>query len=228
MITSKGNMLQGIFDIFPLALSVVPWGILCGTISVDIGFTFWQAQAMSMFVFAGAAQLSAMSLFSAGAGLASISSSVFAISSRHILYSVDLRKEVYALPLKWRISLAYFLTDEVYAVTKSYLYRYHAFSPIYSLTAGVVFYLIWNLATFAGIVLGQNINDLDKLGLDFAIVAVFIAITAPNLKNKPMLITSLSSAASAIYLKNIYPDIYIVIASIVGMASGYIASEALK
>ncbi len=225
MITVKNNIFQGMIDILPLAISVVPWGILCGTISVDIGFNFWQAQAMSMFVFAGAAQLSAMALITSGAGLIPISSSVFAISSRHLLYCVDLRKDVHELPLKWRIPLAFFLTDEVYAITKSYIHKYDIFSPIYSLTAGIIFYLIWNLSTFAGIMLGQNINNIDKLGLDFAIVAVFIAITAPHLKNLPMLITALVSAISAIYFKSIYPDIYIVIAALIGMTAGYIASE---
>ncbi len=225
MISTKRNMSQGTFDILPLALSVIPWGILCGTISINMGFTFWQAQAMSMFVFAGAAQLSAMTLISSGASLMPISGSVFAISSRHLLYSLDLRKDVYGLPLKWRIPLAFFLTDEVYAVTKSYIHKHDIFSPIYSLTAGIVFYLIWNLSTFAGIMLGKNITNIDKWGLDFAVVAVFIAITAPHFKNKSMLITTIFSALSAIYFKNIYPDIYIVIVAFIGMTAGYIASE---
>ena len=113
---------QATFDISPLSLAVIPWGILSGTIAVNIGLTLFQAQAMSLFIFARVAQLSAMTLISGGASALSISGSVFAISSRHLLYSIDLRKEVYKLPLKWKIALAFFLTDEMYAVTKGHLH----------------------------------------------------------------------------------------------------------
>ena len=57
---------QATIDISPLALAVIPWGILSGTIAINIGLTLFQAQAMSLFIFAGAAQLSAMTLLSGG------------------------------------------------------------------------------------------------------------------------------------------------------------------
>lgn len=105
--TNSKIIRTAIFDILPLAIAVIPWGVLCGTIAIDIGLNLWQAQALSMFVFAGAAQLSAMTLISGGAGFLPIIGSVLVISSRHVLYSIDLRKEIYKLPLKWKFSLAF-------------------------------------------------------------------------------------------------------------------------
>ena len=219
---------QATLDILPLAVAVIPWGILSGAIGVGIGLTFWQAQGMSMFVFAGAAQLSAMTLMGAGAGWLAINGSVFAISSRHMLYSLDLRKDVYNLPAKWRVMLAFFLTDEMYAVTKAYHDKYKRFSPWYSLVAGIVFYLFWNVSTLVGIVMGEKIGHLENLGLDFAIVAVFIAITAANLRQLSMIAATITSGVAAIYFKEIMPDSYVIIASLLGMSAGYLVSRIFR
>lgn len=117
-----------------------------------------------------------------------------------------------------------FLTDEMFAVTKGYMQRHGNFSPLYSLSSGIVFYIIWNLSTYIGIVMGQQINNLENLGLDFAIVAVFIAMTTSNLKQFPMIVTTLTSAVCSIYFKTIYPDSYIIIAGLLGMVAGYFIS----
>jgi predicted branched-subunit amino acid permease len=50
---------------------------------------------------------------------------------------------------------------------------------------GLTFYIAWNLFTLAGIVLGKSIPGLDQLGLDFSIVATFIALITPVVRNVP-------------------------------------------
>ena len=54
---------QASVAIFPLCLAVIPWGVLCGSLAIQAGLSPLQAQAMSLFVFAGAAQLAGISLF---------------------------------------------------------------------------------------------------------------------------------------------------------------------
>ena len=46
----------------PLCLAVLPWGILCGSLAVQNGFSALETQAMSLLVFAGSAQLVAIEL----------------------------------------------------------------------------------------------------------------------------------------------------------------------
>jgi predicted branched-subunit amino acid permease len=48
---------------------------------------------------------------------------------------------------------------------------------------GLTFYIAWNLFTLAGILLGQSIPHLDQFGLDFSIVATFVALIAPLVRN---------------------------------------------
>ncbi len=215
---------KAILDMLPLSLATVPWGILCGTLCMEAGMTPFQAQAMSLFVFAGAAQLSAVIMMGAGVSASSIIGSTFVISSRHILYSFDLRSRIYDLPLRWRLPLAFLLTDEMYVVTKQYM-KTNPFSPLYSLVAGVTMYSIWNISTFTGIILGDKLDNLNSLGLDFAIVATFIAMTARETRYYPMLVTTLVSAVTALLLHSILPQWYIIIASVLGMLAGYMSSN---
>ncbi|WP_420481352.1 AzlC family ABC transporter permease, partial [Aeromonas veronii] len=103
-------------DILPLSISVIPWGILCGALALQAGLSPLQAQLMSLLVYAGAAQLSATTLFGAGTPLLLIMGSTVVITSQHLLYGFTFRRDVLPLSLRWRASLAFFLTDEMFAV----------------------------------------------------------------------------------------------------------------
>jgi len=205
----------------PLAIAVIPWGILTGAITVQIGLTAWQGQLMSLLVFAGAAQLSAMTLMASSASLAAIAGSTFVISARHLLYSITFREHVSKLPLRWRIAIAFVLTDEMFAVSQTHTRRSGHFSASYALVSGVTFYVVWNIATLVGIIAGESINDLESIGLDFAIIATFIAMTFEDLRKLPILVSILVSATLSVLLKPFFSDSYIIIAALVGMSCAY-------
>lgn len=212
---------QAIIDIMPLALATIPWGILCGSLSIKVGLTALQAQLMSLVVFAGAAQLASVTLMGAAGSLSSIFSSTFVISSRHLLYSAVFREHVRKRPFLSRCCIAFFLTDEMFAVTCAYIEKHKTFSALYSLSAGIAFYLIWNASTLAGIVAGQYIPNLEHLGLEFAIAATFIAIVIPSIKNKSTLFAVLVSGLSVLILSVYARDYALIVATLLGMAAGY-------
>ena len=184
-----------------------------------------QAQLLSLLTFAGAAQLSCLTLFGAGASYGAIFGSTFVISSRHLLYSVVFREYVLALPQRWRLAIAFVLTDEMFAVSQAHTQKTGQFSVLYALVSGYCFYLVWNLATLAGIIAGDLIDNLDSLGLDFAIAATFIAMTFSELKRFPILIAVLLSGISSILLKVYFSDSYIIIAALIGMAAAFVISS---
>lgn len=216
---------QAILDIMPLALATIPWGILCGSLSIKIGLTALQAQLMSLLVFAGAAQLASITLMGAAGSLPAIFSSTFVISSRHLLYSAVFREHVRQRTFWSRCTMAFFLTDEMFAVTCAYIEKHKAFSALYALSAGITFYVIWNLATFAGIVAGQYLPNLEEMGLEFAIAATFIAIVIPAIKTRASLVTVIASAISVLLLSRYSPDYALILATFIGMAAGYLYPE---
>ena len=229
---NKGIAYQALIDMLPLSIAVIPWGVLTGALAVQAGFSPLQAQVLSLIVFAGAAQLSSITQLASGVTFASIFVSTFVISSRHLLYSLSFRQHVSKCSFLMRTSIAFLLTDEMFAVSETHTKRSGAFSPKFALVSGFFFYLSWNIATAFGIALvSLNLNKqnseamsaegLDALGLEFAIVATFIAMTFSALRRFPVVIAILLSAIIAILTKPFFPNSYIVIAALVGMLAAY-------
>ncbi|MFY8297565.1 AzlC family ABC transporter permease [Pseudoalteromonas sp. SS15] len=230
----QGNLsiiVRGFIDMFPLCVAVIPWGILCGSLAIQVGLSPWQAQAMSLFVFAGAAQLAGMQLIGLGSPAMPILSSTFVISSRHLLYSAVFQSYVKDLPLFKRIVFAFFLTDEMFALTNAFIAKNKRFCYVYAVASGFAFYVMWNLATLVGIVAGNNIENLQAYGLEFAIAATFIALVVPAIKDKPVLMSVLASGASVLVLELIAFEYALIASTFIGMFAGYyfaIKNSAIK
>lgn len=215
--------LQGMVAMIPLSIAVLPWGLLAGSFAIDIGLHPLEGQALSAILFAGSAQLVAMGMIKAGAGLTTMLLTTFFITSRHFLYSVSMRSKISPLPLRWRLSLGFLLTDELFAVCGHQTDK--QFNHWYALGAGLSFYLFWNLATFAGIVAGSYIPALNELGLEFAVAATFIAIVIPTIKNIPILVSVLGALVLSVGLTYWQIEGSLMFASVGGMLLGYLTEK---
>ena len=60
---------RGIRDSFAMAVGILPFGLIFGTLAGAAGLTLWQAVGMSLLVYAGSAQLIALSLLGTGASV---------------------------------------------------------------------------------------------------------------------------------------------------------------
>ncbi|WP_232312980.1 AzlC family ABC transporter permease [Enterovibrio coralii] len=197
--SSKRIWLTAFSDMIPLSVAVVPWGILCGSLGIQAGLTPLQAQAMSLLVFAGAAQLSGVTMMGIGAPTGTLFGTTFVISARHLLYSVNMRQHIQVLPLKWRLALGFLLTDEMYALSAAHTEKHGIFCRHYALFSGAFFYLCWNLATLVGVLGGTHFDNIEELGLEFAIAATFIALVIPTIKDFPVLCSVIVSAISVVF-----------------------------
>lgn len=198
--TRSHEFTQGARDMLPMLLGAMPFGIIFGSLAGAAGLSPWQTLGMSLLVFAGSAQFIAISLLGAGTGLAVLLLTTFVVNLRHALYSASLQPFVRHLPKRWRMPLAFWLTDEAYAVV---LHRYSAAdaSPHkhwYFLGAALAMYLNWQLCTLVGVLFGQSVPNLAAWGLDFAMLATFIGIVVPMLRNSPQVAAALVAGAVAL------------------------------
>ena len=216
---------QGSVAMMPLSIAVIPWGILAGSYAIESGLTVFESQALSAILFAGSAQLVATGMIKAGAGIMTMLLTTLFITSRHFLYSISMRDKISTMPLRWRVALGFLLTDELFAICGHQPKK--QFNQWYALGAGLSFYLIWNVATLIGIVAGSYIPAIGELGLEFAVAATFIAIVIPTIKTRPILLAVLVSLVSSVYLNYAGIDGALILASISGMLSGYIAERVL-
>ena len=212
---------KGAIDMLPLSLAVLPWGVLFGSLAVQRGFSWLEAQLFSAVIFGGAVQIVTVELIADQASLLTVLFSAFVISSRHFLYGLTLRERLSPKPLRWRLGLGFLLTDELFALSGDRRAYQNKFRLYYALGAWGSFYLAWNLWTFIGIVAGAWLPDLTKLGLDFAIAATFIALVVPEIKSLATLISVLVAAISALIFSLWQIELGLVFAALLAMLAGY-------
>ncbi|MGB1402914.1 MAG: AzlC family ABC transporter permease [Porticoccaceae bacterium] len=219
---------KGAIDMLPLSLAVLPWGILFGSLAVQRGFSWLEAQLFSAIIFGGAVQIVTVELIADNAPLLTILFSALVISSRHFLYGLSLRDRLSAQPLRWRVGLGFLLTDELFALSSHRRAYQTRFRLYYALGAGGSFYLAWNLWTFAGIVAGSSLPDLTTLGLDFAIAATFIALVVPEIKSLPSLIAVVVAAVTGVLFSLWQIELGLVCAALLAMLAGYGSAKLLR
>lgn len=216
---------SGARDTVPMLVGAAPFGVIFGTLAAPSGVSFAAALAMSMFVFAGSAQFIALSLFAGGTGFVVMVLTTFVVNLRHALYSATMLPHASHLPQRWRIPLAFWLTDETFAVVDRH-YRRTDPSPMrhwYWLGSSVSMYLNWILWTVAGLLLGRSVDGLDRLGLEFAMAATFIGIVVPMLRTRPMVIAALGAAAVALLARGLPWKLGLILAAFAGTVAGLAA-----
>lgn len=191
---------RGFRAMVPLWLGVVPFGIVYAVLARDAGLSLVETQALSVLVFAGSAQISAVGLFGTGAAALEIVSTTFLLNVRHVLYGLSLGRRV---PLRgWRRpTAAYFLTDEAFGVVAGRNERTFAFL----LGVELSLFLTWNLATLAGAVAGTAVTDPGELGLDLVFPLAFLALLVPLVRTRVELVVAAVSGALAYALSEGLP-----------------------
>lgn len=224
MFSNAQQFNRGVIDSIPLVLGGLPFGVIFGTLAMNAGFDIWQTIGMSSIVFAGSAQFVAVGMLAAGTSMGFIVGATVIINLRHLIYAASMLPHVKHLPQKWRIPLGFLLVDEVFAATyPRYLQNPQADNNHWHyLGVGVSFFVSWNIATVVGIFFGANVEGIGNWGLDFAMSATFIGMVMPHLINKPMVAGVLTSAIVAVVTYSLPHKLGLVIASISGMAVGYL------
>ncbi len=219
----RTELRKGFIAGMPLSIAVIPWGILAGSYAIDAGLNVYQAQAMSGILFAGSAQLVAAGMFKSGIGIGTMLLTTLFITSRHFLYSISMRDKISHLPARWRLLLGFWLTDELFAICNGQTQQ--EFNRWYAAGVGGGFYLIWNIASFVGIIAGSQIPSLNEIGLDFAVASTFIALVFPLIKTLPVVVCVLVSLVLSVFLTVNQVEGALMIASISGMIAGFISES---
>ena len=218
---------SGARDTIPMLVGAAPFGVIFGTLVASGPLHLWHGQLMSLLVFAGSAQFIALGLIAGHASFAVIWATTFVVNLRHLLYSATLAPYVAHLPARWRWALGGLLTDEVFAVAWAH-YRLHppgAIGPYYFLGSGLSMYLNWQVWTLAGLLFGAAFPGLQSLGLDFAMVATFIAIVVPQLVALRYVAAAVTAGALAFFWQAWPYKLGLLAAVFAGVAVGVMLSR---
>lgn len=206
----------------PLVIGAIPFGIIFGTLSASSGLSFAGTLLMSAVVFAGSSQFIALGLLAAGTAWPIIVLTTFVVNVRHLLYSTALVPYVKQLSTRWRVPLAFWLTDETFAVVINRYYRTDDLTHKhwYYFGSALLMYLNWQLCTFLGLTAGQMIPNAAAWGLDFAMPVTFIGMVIPYLKNRPMGIAVTVAGVVAVLAYPLPHQSGLLVAALSGIGAG--------
>jgi len=210
---------DGLRAISSLMVGSALFGLAFGALVRDAGINPWAGLFGTMTVVAGASQIAIVESVRAGApAIVSILTAIL-INARFALYSAALAPLWSAFPLKWRMGLAYLMTDQSAVVA---LRERDEPDPIrrrwFALGAALPFVLVWVLGTIVGLILGPVIPAAWQVG--FIVPLMFIAVLVPGLQRPAELVT-IAGAAAVVLLGHTWPfGLNVFVGIIAGMIAG--------
>ena len=209
------TLTEGITDVSPLMIPVVPFGIIFGVIGMELGLSSYMTFGMSVIIFGGASQIVLLQLFSGGASSLVVITSVGAVNSRHLLYGAVFSEYLSHLKFLWKIILSYVLIDQAFAVSNTFFKKNkeNEFKHYHLLGAGFTCWIVWQISTILGIVLGSVIPE--ELGLSFTISLTFLALLINDFRKfKNIIVMFVSGIVATIGYNAIPFQAYIIVAAL--------------
>jgi 4-azaleucine resistance transporter AzlC len=215
------DLLAGVRDVSPLMLGIAPFALVAGIAAVDAGLGLAEAVGMSVVVFAGASQLAALELLGENAPLAVVVGTAVVINLRMLMYSASIAPHFADYGRRLRAGLAYLLTDQAYALSVAEFdenpdrtrWRYY-------LGAAASLWIVWQIGTVAGVVLGASVPD--AWGLTFAVPLVFLALLVPAMKDRPTTVAGGAGGAIAVVAAGLPLNLGLLVGALCGIGAGLV------
>lgn len=161
--------------VLPILPGAVAFAMVYGFIAGEKGLSVLEVALSSLLIFAGAAQLLALELWSDPLPLAALIAGALIINLRHLMMGPALLPWLAPLPAGRAYGSPFLMTDETWAVSVAELRRGGrdaAFLP----GAGLCLWLVFVAASVAGRLAGDVSALLDGWGLRYLTTAFFVAL----------------------------------------------------
>ncbi|MGE0355559.1 MAG: AzlC family ABC transporter permease [Burkholderiales bacterium] len=217
---ARREFLAGCRDIAPVLVGTVPFGFVAGVAAVGAGMTPLQGIALSFLAFSGIAQLVVAQLVAAQSPALVTLAAALVVSLRFLMYSAALSPHLAHLPQRWRVPLAYLMTDQGFAMGAQHYGRPGDRGDRHYrlLGTGITLYLTWQAAVIAGALAGAQVPE--SWSLDFVVTLSFLAILVPALRTRADLAAAAVAAAIALVGAGLPYKLALVVASIAGIGAG--------
>ncbi|MDN3553751.1 AzlC family ABC transporter permease [Halomonas almeriensis] len=172
----------GMREAIPLLGGYIPVAISFGLVSIQAGFTTWEATLISLLIYAGASQFLFIGMAAAGAPLWLLIAMTLLINVRHMVYGPNLAP--WLTTSRWWPWLMHGLTDQVFALAHTRMPQLEASQRLgwYS-GAALLAWVSWVAGTALGAIAGDWLMaQWPLLGevMPFALPALFLVLVMPR------------------------------------------------
>ena len=188
------------------------YGISFGALSIAAGLNLWQTVALSALMFTGGSQFAFIGVISGGGAGSAAFSAASLLGVRNAVYGMQIKQTLrpHGRHVPW---MAQVTIDESTAVSLGQAGIGEKRRGFF--TAGIGVYVLWNLFTIIGALLGERMGDPAAWGLDGAAVAAFIGLLWPRLTSmQPVLIAVAAAILTALAVPVSAPGLPILITAV--------------
>ena len=187
-----------------LLIATVPFGMVTGIAAQGAGLSLAEATAMSATVFAGAAQIVAMSHWTHPAGFLAALFTTLAINSRLLLLGPVLAPWLGRLRRWQRLVSLGLMADQNWAMSVREM-NTGGDDAGFLLGTGLALWLVWLLTTIMGFLAGGLLHPPADHPLFFSALATFIALLAQMWRGGRDVLPWLVAAAVAVVTARLLP-----------------------
>jgi predicted branched-subunit amino acid permease len=207
-----------------VGLATGAYGVSFGALATAAGLSVLQTCAMSLLLFSGGSQFAFVGIVAGGgSGVAAVATSTL-LGLRNGLYGLQLSRLLELRGLR-RLAGAQVTIDESTAVAIGQPER--AASRLGFWLTGLSVFVLWNLSTLLGALLGNALGDPKRFGLDAAAASAFLALLWPRLRTGEARAVAVAAAFVAIVLSPFVPvGVPVLAAGLTAVAAGWRSGRA--
>jgi 4-azaleucine resistance transporter AzlC len=194
--TPPSGYRAGIRAALPLTIAVFAFGLSYGVLAQAAGMGSIAPVVMSATTFAGSAQFAVASVLEASGGVAAAVAAGLLLNARYAPMSIAAAPGFRGSVIR-RFFAAQLIVDESWALASRGGGR---FDVRFLLGAGTVLYPAWVLSTVVGVLAGDLVGEPERLGLDAAFPALFLALLVPMVRSRTALLAAVLGGTIALAL----------------------------
>ena len=176
----------------PLSVAVVAFGVSYGVLARTAHMGAFAPIVMSATTFAGSAQFAVASILHDRGGAAAAIAAAVLLNARYVPIGISIARGFTGGRAR-RLAESQLVVDESWAIAVGA----GRFDRRVLVGAGLVLYAGWVGGTALGVLGGSALGNPNRLGLDAAFPALFLALVAPRLRERRALLAALAGGALA-------------------------------
>lgn len=225
---TKQNKLRAVLGLaWPIMLSYVAVGIPCGILATKAGLAPWMTFVFGFTYFSGGGQFMVSNLWLAGTPIASLLTSVAAISTRFALYSASLAPYLQKFGKRESFAIAWNFSEESYGVSLSQLANNENWTARHTWMLSFVLEWTWALSCLAGAFIGGALEISTSIAA-FAMTSLFIYLLYAQEHNFGYAFCIAGAVAGIVLCKwTGMSNVAVPVAAVIGVVCALVAS-ALK
>jgi len=220
----------GFFDVFSTLVGTSTWGFVTGIAMVKSGLTELMATLMTLLVYAGSAQLTALPLIESWAPVWLVFAAGMVVNIRFVIFGAAMHPYFRHMTWPRRLWAGFFSSDISFVFFMS---RYgdskEKGTPEqlwYFLGIVIPGWISWNFFSLLGVYMGGFIPA--SWSLEFAAVLALMAVVIPLIKTRPMAICLLAAGGIAWVGQSLPLRLGLAAAVVGGVLAGVLAERLLR